>query len=78
MSTIIKAIKNFFVDFLAKKGEVELSPTQYRNHNLTYLCVDVGEGVEVGTYEITEEDRQKMFDTFREILAKYKFNWNTL
>ena len=31
----------------------------------------------MGTYEITEEDQQKMFDTFREILAKYKFDWNT-
>ena len=32
----------------------------------------------MGTYKITEEDQQKMFDTFREILAKYKFDWNTL
>lgn len=32
----------------------------------------------MGICEITEEDRQEMFDTLKEILARYKFDWNTL
>ena len=29
----------------------------------------------MGTYTITEEQRQEMLNTFKETLARYKFNW---
>ena len=47
--------------------------------NLTYPCVDVGEDVKVGVCKmITEEEREKMFDTFKETLARYNFDWKSL
>ena len=32
----------------------------------------------MGIYKITEKQRQEMFETFKETLARYKFDWNAL
>jgi hypothetical protein len=32
----------------------------------------------MGTYKITKKERKQIFDTFKEMLARYKFDWNAL